>query len=902
MTAPVMEKSIQTKIMDHRPELIASLHSAMESSISNEQLDDLLQRIINIYVNALFYPPSNDNNAGLAGELIVKELWVRPHQLAALLAHFSTFPLKILSRDEILSLQPRLFKVVADISNGYWREIFNAVHKPTMAESLEQKAESDILEKDIFPHTQKKFIPQLVQEFLETNQRLENEILEHQRARIALIDSERRYRTLAESATDYIFIINKDDQIEYLNQYAKMLFRSIEQTPTGMQRNSFFSASTSKRQRQSLQHVFETGVSQHRQDWTELDDGTLLFLDTHLVPLMEEGTVRAVLGISRDLTREKENDEKNLENEKKYHSLFDAIHNSIFLIDDGKIIDCNKASTEIFQMSKDELIGHDFASLFISDSDPRSQTKSIHKHLDRCTKGQNRNFELDYHLDDDILNFEIHLSFFSGTETPLVLAVIRNITPHKKATETIRASEKRFRDIITRSIDGYFFIDVNYRLKHYNPSAEKILTYSREELNELLFSKLHEDWNKKIHRVIKRAMGGATFEWEEFYFQDRHGVERWVAINVRRVYENGIVTGVEGFVKDISHRKNAEIELKESEARYKALFESTPYDVFGLTLERRFLKVNQNFQKNWGRVENKTLQNFRPKSLADLIIGLCNNVEDARKPHETTFSRSSNNQKKYYRVIVAPIITETNDILGFAGLIIDTTDAVTMIAEKKSFAERLIQTSEEEQRRISRDIHDSLGQILFALQLEISSAKTLLKKDVEMAEKVLSRSQEKLSTAMNEASFICYRLSPQLLADFGFVEALQDLVHTIQRSSDIKIDFTQQWLNRKKSTSLETALFRVSQEALANIMKHAKASLVRISLTETDDLITLSIADDGDGFDLQSVKKKSKRGFGLINMKERIEMMDGTFVIKTAPQSGTKIDITIPLRIKDNHA
>jgi two-component system sensor histidine kinase DegS len=295
------------------------------------------------------------------------------------------------------------------------------------------------------------------------------------------------------------------------------------------------------------------------------------------------------------------------------------------------------------------------------------------------------------------------------------------------------------------------------------------------------------------------------------------------------------------------------------------------------------------------------MQTFRPRALANLIAELCDNVEDARKPHETTFSHSAKNRLRYYRVIVAPIVTDSDDILGFAGLIIDTTAAVMMLSEKKSFAERLVQTSEEEQRRISRDIHDSLGQILFALQLEISSAKTLLHKDIDKVEKVLQSSQDKLSTAMNEASSICYRLSPQLLADFGFVEALLDLVHNIQSSGNINVEFEHKWLKRKMSKSLETALFRVSQEALANIMKHAHASNVRIHLVETEDQIRLTITDDGDGFDLQKTKRKRKRGFGLMNMKERIEMMDGTFIIKTEPKSGTKIDITIPIRIKDNH-
>ncbi len=900
MILPDIEKSIQVKLNEHQHELVLLLKSVLDVP-GHDASTDALHNIVDIYNCALVSSPERYFNAEPAGALIINSFWIRPQQLGHVLSTFSTFPLTILSGEEIMQLQPRLFKVVADISNGYWREVYNTVHRSELTEPEKKRKPADDPIQEMFPGNQKPFIPHLIREFLEINQRLETEIKEHQRARLALLDSERRYRTLAESADDYIFVINHDDQVEYLNQYAKKLIQSDGKNPAGMQRTSFFSTNTNDAQRRVLRDVFETGSPRRGQDWTELNDGTRIFLDTRLVPLSDNGGVRAVLGIARDMTREKLNEDKIVENERKYHSLFDAIHNAIFLVNDGRIVDCNKSSTLFFDKTKDELIGYFFAELLAFDQSKASLKKTIHGYLEKCQAGGDHHFEIDYRRATEVLNFEIHLTCFSGFKSSHVLAVIRNITPYKKATETIRASEERFRDIIKRSIDGYFFIDVNYQLRHYNSSAEKILTYSREELNERLFSKLHEEWNKKLHKVLKRAMGGTTFEWEEFSFQDRYNVNRWVAINVRRVYENGHVSGVEGFIKDITHRKKAEIELIENEARYRALFESTPYDVFGLTIDRHFLKVNQNFQLNWGRVENKAVHNFRPKALSTLIMDLCDDVDKTKQSQEKTFSCGAKNSVRHYRVIVAPIITEREELLGFAGLIIETTDAVTVLSEKKAFAERLIQTSEEEQRRISRDIHDSLGQILFALQLEISSAKALLKKDVQMAERVLFSSEEKLSSAMNEASAICYRLSPQLLADFGLVVALEDLLHTIRLMGHIDVKFEKRWLKRKKSKSLETALFRVSQEALGNIMKHSHATQVQIKLKETKEQISLSISDNGDGFDFDGVTQRRKRGFGLINMKERIEMLGGEFSIQSAPQAGTQIDIMIPFRTKETY-
>jgi signal transduction histidine kinase len=187
--------------------------------------------------------------------------------------------------------------------------------------------------------------------------------------------------------------------------------------------------------------------------------------------------------------------------------------------------------------------------------------------------------------------------------------------------------------------------------------------------------------------------------------------------------------------------------------------------------------------------------------------------------------------------------------------------------------------------------------MLFALQLDISSAKSNLRKDINRAEQILENSEAKLSLCMKEASSICYQLSPRLLDDFGLVEALEDLVEKIKTTSPLQINMTKKWSRRKKNKSLETALFRVSQEALANILRHSGASHVFIRLFEEENGITFSVADDGKGFDLFT----QKRGFGLMNMKERIEIIGGQFEIETAPHKGTKIEVWLPPRIKDHN-
>ncbi|MBN1481366.1 PAS domain S-box protein [candidate division KSB1 bacterium] len=900
-----IEKSARAKIKARRSFSIASLES-MSASLVDSNRSELFNEIFDICFQALSSSQSSDRSAERAGELIASvDSMMQSNILGDVQNTIATCLAQELSPEEMLWLQPFLIKILTDMSNGYYR----VLRQNVIDEQQEQfftfidQIEKSRLELNKLRLDMDTFVSHRTKEFMETNLKLEKEIREHKKARAAMHASEHRYRTLAESAHDYIYIINKDDKIEYCNKYAKDLFRTIREDIVGANRSELFHSDSNDLQHKILKKIFETGTPSYRQEWTTLNNGKRVFLDTRLVPLIEDGHVRAVLGISRDLTEQKQIEERIADREKKYHTLFDTIYNAIFLLDECIVVDCNQSATRIFDIAKGNLVGRPFYTLFVSNDAAQDAVKMlISQNIERCILGEEQRFELDYiRPDSEKLNFELHFSRFPESDRWQVLAVIRNITQYKKANEAIRASESRFRDIIQRSIDGYFFIDVNYRLTHLNPSGEYILGYSKEELNKRYLSDLTSKRHKKLHRVLKQAMGGTSFEWEEFKFTDKNVETHWIAANVRRVYEKGIVTGVEGFIKDITHRKKSEIDLIENEARYRALFENTPYDVFGLTLDRNFLKINQNFLQNWGEFEGKKIDALKPQRLARLITELCDTVERLEKTREMSYSLKKAHVIKYYRIILAPIITQKDKMIGFVGLIIDTTDSVKMLNEKKTFAEKLIQTSEEEQRRISRDIHDSFGQMLFALQLDISAVKEGVRNDIDQAERVLEKSQEKLSMCIKEASDICYRLSPKLLEDFGLVEALEDLFQNIESSGMLKINFERKWSKRKKAKSLETALFRVTQEALANVLKHAKASMVRINLKEKEKLISLTIADDGVGFHLQAVLQDQKRGFGLINMKERIEIIGGDFAVSAAPGKGTTITISLPLSVKGRY-
>ncbi len=565
-----------------------------------------------------------------------------------------------------------------------------------------------------------------------------------------------------------------------------------------------------------------------------------------------------------------------------YHTLFDTIPDALFILHKSVIWDCNSSSEKVFGMPRLSLIGTSFIELFYQTGRTRESELMAHK-MEQSLRGAPQTLECSFQQNRV---FEILLKSFPASDK--LLAVVHDITTAKNTHEALKTSEERFRDIVQHSIDGYYFISADGEMTHLNESGHEILTYSRDELNQKFFRRLNEPNNRCLRRLIKNAMSGKSVAWQEIRYMDRHNTPRWIAYSARPVCETKQFLGIEGFIKDITAQKNAESELIENEARYRALLQSIPFAVFGISLDYYFIKTNCHFEKQYGNLEGVKVSSLKPSHLSCLILDLCKRVKQQKATQEQNIKLE---QQNIFRVIIAPIHRKKSAVIGFGGMLIDVTKNMQALDEQRAFAEKLIQTSEDEQRRISREIHDSLGQLLLALQLEITAAKSALPQNIQHAETLLTRSEELLSKLLREAGDLCHRLRPRLLDDFGLIEALNELVEPVKKLG-INVVVTSPRYSSHQQT-IETAVYRICQEALSNILKHANATNIEIILRDSIDSIFLSISDNGVGFELEEIHQK-RRGFGLMNMKERVELLNGEFNLSNKIGTGTRIEITIP--------
>jgi PAS domain S-box-containing protein len=226
-------------------------------------------------------------------------------------------------------------------------------------------------------------------------------------------------------------------------------------------------------------------------------------------------------------------------------------------------------------------------------------------------------------------------------------------------------------------------------------------------------------------------------------------------------------------------------------------------------------------------------------------------------------------------------------ICGFAR---DITDRVE--AERKIIA-TILSTEDKERSRISKELHDSVGQTLSAISLHLDS---LTKhRDLSTAEMDKIKNIENLlKEAIAESRSVSHNLMPPALTDLGFTFAVENLLNSLTGVGETKFSFHSNETEVKIAKEIEFTLFRITQEAINNIIKYAEATEATIQYLVFDDLISLSIEDNGKGFDMNIAKKN--HNFGLNSMKNRAASVGGELTIDASPGKGTGIHVNIPLK------
>ncbi|MEZ5423218.1 MAG: PAS domain S-box protein [Pyrinomonadaceae bacterium] len=517
-----------------------------------------------------------------------------------------------------------------------------------------------------------------------------------------------------------------------------------------------------------------------------------------------------------------------------------------------------------------------------------------------------------------------------------------DVTEQKLISERVRDSEAELR-LITNVIPALIsYVDRDERYRFVNDQYSKLFGIDKPAIvGRKLSSVLSPRSYKQLQPLIERAFAGESFSIDSWVTYKGIG-ERYVHVSyVPDFGPDRKVRGFYSFVSDLTDLRRSEDALKFSRERMRVLTESfTDYAIYSTDTEGLIDTWNPGAEKIFGYREREILGKsedilFTPDDIAKNIPKheMAKARTDGRASDERWHVRKDGSSFFASGVLVP--LYQNDSLIGYAKIASDLTERIQYEADlhqartdlearvasrtqalaetnavlvkqmeerarieeqRLNLLRRLFTIQEDERGRIARDLHDQLGQSLTALRLKIASISTLCDEGSDLAERI-ERLAELAEVVDSEVSFLAWELRPSVLDETGFVATMANYAKEWSRYSGIDAEFNAIGVaDLSLNKDVETNLYRITQEALNNTAKYAKASVVEIILEKLGHELLLIIEDNGLGFDVQSkLPRRERGGFGLVGMRERASMIGGSFEIESAPKKGTTVFIRVPL-------
>ncbi len=353
--------------------------------------------------------------------------------------------------------------------------------------------------------------------------------------------------------------------------------------------------------------------------------------------------------------------------------------------------------------------------------------------------------------------------------------------------------------------------------------------------------------------------------------------------------------------REVEERRRVEEALRDSEARYRAVAETAAEAIITMNESGTMVFVNRATEQIFGYSAAELLG--QPLTLLM--------PERLRRTHEVSLARylaTGQRHLTWERVQLPGRHKSGREIplelafweftqhgqRFFSSLIRDITERVQAAELRTRLLERVISAQEEERARLARELHDETGQALMALLVQLHSiarAPTLATAQAE-AEKV----RRIAAQALDDVRRLAVGLRPNVLDDLGLVAALERYAADYHQAYGIAVDVHARGLDGRLPPAIELTLYRILQEALTNVAKHAGATLVSVVIERQTSAVLAIIEDDGRGFDVERALREAGRSqrFGLPSMRERAALLQGTLAIESTPGHGTTIYVTLP--------
>jgi PAS domain S-box-containing protein len=480
------------------------------------------------------------------------------------------------------------------------------------------------------------------------------------------------------------------------------------------------------------------------------------------------------------------------------------------------------------------------------------------------------------------------------------MRVAQDISERQRAEEQLRL----LADAMRSTRDLIYITDARHRFTFVNGAFREAYGYADEELRgktpELLCA---AKTPPELWRTVLRSTTEAGWQGEMQHV-GKSGREFPVSLTTSSIKNaDGSILNLVFVGRDVSERRRVLEALESSQQLQKAILDNLSDPMWLRDREGRFLAGNEPLAKFLGL----PLEQIVGKSVAELASPVANRLTGAdeqvllaRQPTLTQEKLlDAHGIAAWFEILNSPILSRHGRVTGTVGIARNVTERKQVEDVLRKLPQRIIDAQEAERLRVARDLHDGVNQVIASAKMRLRKVEELIAGTNPAGAEILARCEKLLVQALEENRRIAHNLRPSDLDELGLAAACRNFCDEVESRSNLKLKFSAEGLNRRLPPEVELNLFRILQEAVNNVEKHARARTVRLRMVREAEQLILTVRDDGKGFARKSSRQpgsqRTRPGIGLTNMQERAASLGGTCIFGSAPKSGTIVTVKIPL-------
>ena len=500
-----------------------------------------------------------------------------------------------------------------------------------------------------------------------------------------------------------------------------------------------------------------------------------------------------------------------------------------------------------------------------------------------------------------------------------LLDFLARLVPYDSANVMLRNEESQFVVSALRRYEGFQDVETTRAIAfdNSNPLLQRICATKQglvvpDTLNEPDWQLVHGADHVRNWMGVPLVVAGTVIglysvdKAQPHFFQAEHArlAETLAARAASAIQNAQLFEQSQRYVAELEEilveRERAEVALRESEERYRELFENAKDAIYVHDLEGTYLKANRAAEELSGYTREEIIGHQYTEFISEEHVNFVRKRFCAKlaQQGETSYEVEviAKDGRRVPVEVSSRAIFQNGQIVGVQGMARDITERKLAQDTLQMFSRQLIEAQEDERRRIARELHDQIGQILTAVKMNLHTVQRF--NLVSEAGSYLKDNIEAVDEALRLVRDLSIELRPSVLDDLGLATALGWYVDRYTKRTGLNVDVVIEMPNPNErfSRDLETACFRIAQEALTNVVRHASASNVTLQLTRTAETLTLVVKDNGVGFDLKCLRNRSPRvaTLGLVSMQERAHAAGGNLEIESTPSRGTSVRFIVP--------